>query len=126
MSKRITASQLLETFKTKEVEIPELDGTVLVRELSAAQRFKLSTQAMQDQDMEAVDTDEFNSAAVLNQLGELYPIIVAMGLVEPRLTVDQVRAIPGHLTDAFTTIAEEIMELSGLFATEEAQDDPKA
>jgi hypothetical protein len=132
-SRRIRAEQLLEPFATAEIEIPALGGAVLVRELSAAERTQVSALASRGQDFaeqpDSVDVQHVNIDAILQQMADLYPHVVAYGMQEPRMTLEEVKRIPGRFAEAFMEIGNRIMELSGMTEDEEVPEDvtdPKA
>lgn len=131
MNKRIRASQFLETFKTEEIEVPSMGGTVLVRELSATERMLISSLAARGQKQEAVETGNVDFDQIAARLGELYPDIIAMGLEDPKMTREQVARVPSKYSEAMMKIATRILLLSGL-AEDEPEDeqerltDPKA
>lgn len=121
MSNRIQASQFLEPLRTKELPVPELDGTVLIRELSATERLQMSSEAAVGQDQRAIETGDVDLEKVASRLGVMYPYIIASGMVDPQMEVNQVKKAGSKWTDVFMNIALEILQLSGL--VEESEDD---
>lgn len=101
---RLTKEQLADRgryqFKDKEVEIPELGGSVQVRTLSVADRNDLP---------ELTDKDG-NSIATVEKLAQLFVAVVT----DPKLSVEEATAFLGELpSTAFDRVVEAFGELTG-------------
>ncbi len=104
-------SAFLTGFKRKEIEIEELGGSVIIRELSAADKTRISFYIVDDE-----------SDGSLSSVGDQLPEIIAAGLVRPKLTVKEVKQIPGDKSESLQVIAKEIMVLSGMIESENEEE----
>ncbi len=102
----VNKSFFTENFKTRELEgVPGLgDKKVKIRELPATIRTELSVLA----------ASEKSEGKQISVMAQNFPFIISEGMVMPKLTLAEARAIPSSRTDAFTHIASEILKLSGL------------
>lgn len=106
LSKDQLADRSRYQFRDKEVEIPELGGSVLVKTLSVAER-----DALPD-----LSDAEGNSIATVEKLAELFVAVVN----DPKLALDEAKAFLGDLpATAFDRVVEAFGELVG---TKEAAD----
>lgn len=101
---RLTKDQLADRsryqFRDKEVDIPELGGSVLVKTLSVAERDKLPD----------LTDENGKSIATVEKLAELFVAVVN----DPELTLDEAKAFLGDLpATAFDRVVEAFGELVG-------------
>lgn len=77
MSKYLTRDQVLSAhgFQTKEIDAPELDGILLVRELTAPEMTRLGFHMSRRDENDKLTAD-------MSQLGDLFPDIVAWCVVD--------------------------------------------
>lgn len=103
----LTAEQMLTvaTFETKTIEVRELGGAVKVRGLTRGETHAFRRLAEKD-DADAEALEHY---------------LIAAGLVEPHLTVEQAAALKDQASRAVSRIVDEIMELSGLLEGAVAQ-----
>jgi len=119
-TKYVNRTQFLEEFKTAEInDVPGIEGTVIIRELSADERIEITAPMAMYATGEGADFE-----AGIPQLMAKFPLIVSFGMKRPDLTLKQIKQIPGSKADAITYIAAEILKLSGLWAEDEP--DPNA
>ena len=102
---RLTREQILAAQpKTKEVEVPELGGTVLLRGLTVAQQGKIRESSMLP---DGKGGKEFDTALFRRKL-------VIESLVEPKLTAADFEALGDMSGRIFTALQEEASNLNGL------------
>ena len=109
----LTADAILGATKLEEriVEIPELGGSVKIREFDKGRQQWIRNQA---KDRRTGKIDE----------GKLELLLFAYGVVEPAFTVEQVQALAKVKASVLDTVLKAISELSGM--TDEAVEEEAA
>lgn len=113
---RLSKDELLDTsrykFSTEEVDLPELGGSVQLKQLSVEERDKLPS---------LIDEDGRPNASV-EGLAEVWAVVVA----DPKLTVEEAKAflgkLPGTALDRVIEKFGEMMETSEEAAAEKRRD----
>ena len=98
------------TLKTKEIEVEELGGTVLIRELPAGYSAEIAShiQIVQDGREQRAKVD----TAKMERLQFAFGVIDDDG--EPMFSEDEVKGLAEHHGRAFKTVINAIDELSGV------------
>lgn len=88
---------------TKELDVPEWEGSVTITTFSLARRDQLLKKAMVN-------------GAVQNDL--LVPMVIVHGMVEPRIDESKIDALKEKSFRVLERIAREIMDLNGMLPEE--------
>ncbi len=100
--KRLSRDDILNAkdIQTKEVEVKEWGGAVLVQTLSALQRSDIMDSCM----------DEKGKMSIK----QLYPALLIAGCLEPKLEKTDIDALNTKSSKAIERVCKVIMELSGI------------
>lgn len=97
---------------TKEVEIKSLNGSVIIRPLDSLKQEKVNEIRYRGCTLKGNGLVATDGSLVSKNEVEAQAVLVSLGLVEPALTVEEVKLLPFSVT---TEIATEILQISGIY-----------